>query len=116
MKHQALLGIAVFSLILVYSSITFCATQISSVTVESHGRIINPNSFEPNYHFESPSPNPLWYAILDVCSKIAAIISCVIIASKRLCDGSHKHTLDNPLTDYSRFLNAWDLVGKALEE
>ena len=40
---------------------------------------------------------------------------CFHFQDKNVWDERVTTTLDNPLTDYTQFLNAWDLIGKALE-
>ena len=40
---------------------------------------------------------------------------CFHFQDKNVWDERVTATLENPLTDYSRFLNAWDLVSRALE-
>lgn len=39
---------------------------------------------------------------------------CFHFQDKNIWDEKVTSTLDNPLTEYSKFLNAWDLIGKAL--
>lgn len=40
---------------------------------------------------------------------------CFHFQDKNIWDERVITTLDNPLTEFSKFLNAWDLIGKALE-